>query len=79
MDEDFDLLSIIEEEVEFCSKLQLRVIGIEMGVRVLYLLARRGLVVWPGELQSIYGLPIKISTSQNPWTVRFERHEQISR
>lgn len=73
MDKDFDLLSIIEEETEFCSKLQLRVIGIEMGVEVLYSLARRSLVLWQGELQSIYGLPVKISTSQNPWTIRFDR------
>lgn len=73
MDEDFDLLSIIKEEIEFCNKLQLRITGIEMGIEVLYSLARRDLVLWQGELQSIYGLPVKVSTSQNPWTIRFDR------
>jgi hypothetical protein len=79
MDEDFDLLSILKEEVEFCKRLQLEITGIEMGVEVLYSLARRDLVLWPGEVLSVYGLPVKISTSQNPWTIRFERHEQINR
>lgn len=79
MDEDFDLLSIIKEEVEFCSKLQLSVIGIEIGVEVLYSLARRDFVLWSGEVRSVYGLPVKISTSQNPWTIRFERHDPIEK
>lgn len=79
MDEDFDLLSILKEEIKFCNKLQLKITGVEIGVEVLYSLARRSLVLWQGELQFIYGLPVKISTSQNPWTVRFERHEQINR
>lgn len=73
MDEDFDLLSIIKEEIEFCNKLQLRIAEIEMGIEVLYSLARRDLVLWQGELQFVYGLPVKVSTSQNPWTIRFDR------
>lgn len=75
MDEDFNLLSIIKEEIEFCNKLQLRITGIEIGIEVLYSLAHRNLMLWQGELQSIYGLPVKISTSQNPWTIRFDRHD----
>jgi hypothetical protein len=53
MDEDFNLLSIIKEEIEFCNKLQLRITGIEIGIEVLYSLARRNLMLWQGELQSI--------------------------
>lgn len=48
MDKDFDLLSIIEEEAEFCSKLQLRVIGIEMG-------GRSSLFTRPQELSAMAG------------------------
>lgn len=79
MDEDFDLLSIIKEEIEFCNKLQLEITEIEIGVEVLCSLARRNLVLWQGELQFVYGLPVKISTSQNPWTINFERHERINK
>jgi|LakMenEpi03Aug12_release.lakeMendotaPanAssembly.Ray.scaffolds.fasta_scaffold4751333_1 hypothetical protein len=79
MDEDFDLLSMLKEEIGFCKKLQLKITGIEIGVEVLHSLARRDLVLWQGEAQFVYGLPIKISTSQNPWTIRFERHERINK
>jgi hypothetical protein len=75
MDEDFGLLSILKEEVEFCKRLQLEITGVEIGVEVLYSFTRRDLVPWQGEAQFVYGLPIKISTNQNPWTVRFERQD----
>jgi hypothetical protein len=75
MDEDFDLLPLIIEEAEFCDKLQLKITGIEIGVEVLHLLYFRGLVPWQGEASFLYGFPIKISTNQNPWTVRFERQD----
>lgn len=79
MDEDFDLLPLIIEEAEFCDKLQLKITGIEIGVEVLHLLCFRDLVLLQGEALFLYGFPAKISTNQNPWTVRFERHEQINR